>query len=47
LPAICQGLDLAAFRTAAEAIYQEISELGPHRLSACDRRKFPQLTVVK
>ena len=43
LPAICQGVQLAPLRTAAEAIYAEIRELGPDRLAEFDQQRFPQI----
>ena len=43
LPARCQGIDLATFRAAAEAIHREVSELGPERLAEFDQHKFPQI----
>ncbi|HMN31373.1 MAG TPA: DUF309 domain-containing protein [Caldilineaceae bacterium] len=46
LPAVCQGLQIAHLRSAAEAIHLEISELGPAGLSTFDQRKFPRIEVV-
>ena len=43
LPPICQGVEIAAFRTAAEQIHWEITMLGPERLHAFDQRSFPQI----
>jgi predicted metal-dependent hydrolase len=46
LPPVCQGVDIAAFRAAAEAIHAEITALGPERLSEFDRRKLPRIRVI-
>lgn len=46
LPPICQGIDLAAFRAAAEAIHAEVTELGPERLAEFDQRRFPRIKFV-
>lgn len=46
LPPISQGIDLAALRTAAEAIHQEVTDLGPARLHEFDQRKFPKIRIV-
>lgn len=43
LPPICQGVNIAALRAAAEAIHQEITALGPERLAEFDQRRFPQI----
>lgn len=43
LPPVCQGIHLAEFRTAAEAIHAEISELGAERLAEFDQRRFPKI----
>jgi predicted metal-dependent hydrolase len=43
LPPVCQGIRLAEFRAAAEAIHAEISELGPERLAEFDQRRFPTI----
>ena len=43
LPPVCQGVDIAAFRAAAEAIHAEITALGPDRLSEFDRGRFPKI----
>lgn len=45
LPPICQGIDLAALRSAAEAIHQEVTDLGPARLHEFDQRKFPKIKL--
>lgn len=47
LPPVCQGLDIAAFRAAAEAIHAELTALGPERLGEFDRGKFPKIRVVE
>ena len=46
LPDVCQGIDLKSFRTAAEAIHAEITQLGPARLHEFDRSRFPQITFA-
>ncbi|MEZ4732070.1 MAG: DUF309 domain-containing protein [Caldilineaceae bacterium] len=43
LPPVCQGIKIAAFRTAAEAIHAEIVELGAERLGEFDQNRFPKL----
>ncbi len=44
LPPVCRGIELAAFRNAAEQIHTEISALGPARLHDFDRRRFPRIS---
>jgi predicted metal-dependent hydrolase len=46
LPPVCQGIDLAALREAAEAIHQEVTALGPTRLAEFDQSKFPKIQRV-
>lgn len=46
LPPICQGLDVAAFRMASEAIHAELVALGPQRLEEFDRARFPKIRVT-
>jgi len=46
LPPVCQGIDVAALRVAAEAIHHEVTALGPARLHEFDRRKFPKIRLV-
>jgi hypothetical protein len=43
LPPICQGINVAEFRTVAEQIHVEISELGSERMAEFDRNRFPQI----
>ncbi len=43
LPPVCQGVDIAAFRAASEAIHAEITALGPDRLGEFDRTHFPKI----
>lgn len=43
LPAICQGVNIGALRTAAEAIHQEVTALGPARLAEFDQTRFPKI----
>lgn len=46
LPAVCQGIDLQRFRTAAEALHAEVAQRGPTRVHEFDRRHFPEITYV-
>lgn len=46
LPPLCQGVELAAFRSAAEAIHAEVMVLGAERLHEFDQRRFPQIRLV-
>lgn len=41
LPGVCQGVDIAGFRAAAEAIHAEVTGLGPDRLAEFDTSRFP------
>ena len=41
LPAVCQGVDVAGLRSAAETIHAEVTALGPDRLAEFDRSRFP------
>lgn len=43
LPPVCQGVNIAALRTAAAAIHAEVTALGPDRLAEFDQRRFPQI----
>lgn len=43
LPPICQGVNIAALRTAAEALHAEIMELGADRLGELDQSRFPKV----
>ena len=43
LPAVCQGVEIADFRSAAEAIHAEITARGPERLHEFDRSRFPRI----
>jgi len=43
LPPICQGVNIAALRSAAEAIHAEVTALGPERLAEFDQSRFPQI----
>lgn len=43
LPPVCQGVNIEALRTAAEAIHAEITALGPDRLSEFDQSRFPKI----
>ena len=44
LPPVCQGVRIAEFRSAAEAIHQEIAGLGAARLASSTRANFPGST---
>jgi predicted metal-dependent hydrolase/CheY-like chemotaxis protein len=46
LPPVCQGIDLAALRAAAEAIHAEVSALGPERLHEFDQSRFPKIRLI-
>jgi CheY-like chemotaxis protein len=46
LPPVCQGIDVAGLRAAAEAIHREITALGPDGLAVFDRARFPQIRLV-
>ncbi|MBK8795128.1 MAG: DUF309 domain-containing protein [Anaerolineales bacterium] len=45
LPPVCQGVDIAALRAAAEQIHWEITALGPERLHEFDPARLPQIQV--
>lgn len=45
LPPVCQGVHVAEFRSAAEAIHADVTALGPARLQEYDRSRFPQIVV--
>lgn len=45
LPDICQGVHIAAFHSAASAIHDEITALGPQNLSDFDQRRFPTIEI--
>jgi CheY-like chemotaxis protein len=45
LPPVCQGVDVAAFRSAAESIHAEITALGPEGLATFDRTAFPHIII--
>ncbi|WP_298983700.1 DUF309 domain-containing protein [Caldilinea sp.] len=47
LPPICQGVDIASLRAAAEAIHHEITALGPERLHEFDQSRFPKIQLVE
>ncbi len=47
LPPICQGVDVASLRAAAEAIHHEITALGPERLHEFDQSRFPKIQLVE
>jgi len=46
LPLVCQGLDIAAFRAAAERVHAELVALGPERMGEFDRGKLPKIEFV-
>lgn len=43
LPPTCQGINLAALRSAAEAIHAEVTALGPAHLAEFDQSRFPKV----
>ena len=47
LPPICQGVDIASLRAAAEAIHREITALGPERLHEFDPSRFPKIQIIE
>lgn len=46
LPAVCQGIDLAAFRAHTEAAQRTIMELGPARTQEVDPAAYPRIELV-
>jgi CheY-like chemotaxis protein len=46
LPPVCQGVDIASFRAASEAIHVELVTLGAERLGEFDRGKFPKISLA-
>ncbi|MCE7986787.1 MAG: DUF309 domain-containing protein [Caldilinea sp. CFX5] len=46
LPPLCQGVNIAALRSAAEAIHAEVTALGAERLAEFDQSRFPQIEFV-
>jgi CheY-like chemotaxis protein len=46
LPPVCQGINVAALRSAAEVIHRRITELGPERLTEFDQGSFPKIEMV-
>lgn len=47
LPSICQGVDIASLRAAAETIHREITALGPAHLHEFDQSRFPKVRIVE
>lgn len=47
LPPVCQGLDIAALRQAAEQIHREVTALGRDRLHEFDTSRFPAIRIVE
>jgi hypothetical protein len=47
LPAMCQGIHIAAFRSAAEEIHAEITLGGPESLHDFDVKRFPKLELAE
>jgi len=45
LPPVCQGVHVAEFRHAAEAIHAEVTALGPDGLGTFDRSCLPRIKV--
>jgi len=43
LPPICQGVEIAAFRTAAEAVHREVTARGAEHLHEFDRARLPKI----
>ena len=46
LPNVCQGVNISAFRAAAETINVEIIDLGPEHLHEFDQSRFPKIQGV-
>lgn len=46
LPPVCQGVDIAAFRAAAESIHAEVTQLGSARLHDFDQSRFPSIRLI-
>jgi predicted metal-dependent hydrolase len=46
LPAVSQGIDVAALRTVAEELHRQVTELGPTRLAEFDQGQFPKIKVI-
>ncbi len=46
LPPVCQGVDIASFRAASDAIHAELVALGAERLGEFDQAKFPRIGVT-
>jgi CheY-like chemotaxis protein len=47
LPAVSQGIDLAAFRAQAEYVHAALTALGPERLGDLESGLFPQIELVE
>ena len=47
LPPVCQGIDLASLRAAAEEIHRDVTDLGPTRLAEFDQTRFPKVKMVE
>ncbi len=43
LPPVCQRIQVARFRTAAEALHAQVSALGPDRLAEIEQSGFPRI----
>ena len=46
LPPVCQGLDIASFRAAAEAVHAELLALGAERIGEFDRGRLPRIEAA-
>lgn len=46
LPPVCQGLDIASFRSAAETIHADVTTGGPQSVAAFDSTRFPQINLI-
>lgn len=47
LPPVCQGIDIASFRSAAEQIHWELTNSGPEGLKTFDQSRFPRIEFVE
>jgi DNA-binding NarL/FixJ family response regulator len=47
LPPVCQGVDIASFRSVAEQIHWTVTALGPARLHEFDQTTFPRIALIE
>lgn len=46
LPPVCQGIELATLRRAAEEIHLALMQMAPEQIASFDRRLFPKIRLV-